>query len=189
MGEIPVRKILFSVLLLGVASLVAGTVQLVNDSPYKLRSVIRAVDGSYLGEVVVNPTSTNTWTDGFQGLPGSLDSVRSQTPYTVEWYCLDGSSYSTCTFVTTGGTVTARNCQGARQCRSRDLQQGQKGGVQPAQPLPIPIPEQQQQAAPQNNAQPKQQQPQQQRTLQFPAEYPAVQESYQSPQVLYPSEQ
>jgi hypothetical protein len=195
MGEIRVKRIALLSLLAWGLCLEAGTIRLINDSPYKLRAVIRARDNSYLGEVVVNPQSQNSWNDGFQGLPGSLENVRSQTPYRVLWYCLDGSSFSTCATVSTGTTVTSTYCQGARQCRSKELKQGEGGNVEPASPLPIPIPPPQTQQAPpppspQNQSQTRrgaQQQPK--RDLEFPPEYPAVQHEYDTPQVIYPSEQ
>jgi hypothetical protein len=49
------RRLLF--LILGLFSLPylvhAGTVRMINNSPYDLRAVIRGSDGSYLGEMVV----------------------------------------------------------------------------------------------------------------------------------------
>jgi hypothetical protein len=103
----------------------AGSVRLINDSSYVLRAVIRARDNSYLGEVVINPQGENIWDDGFQGLPGSLESVRSQTPYRVLWYCLDGNSFSTCPSVSTGSVVTATYCDGARECRGKKWKEGE----------------------------------------------------------------
>jgi hypothetical protein len=100
-----------------VAILDAGSVRLVNDSPYKLRAVIRGSDGSFLGEVVINPQSENAWNDGYGGLPSGQDITRAQTPYTVLWYCLEGDPYSMCTPVATGSTVTAQGCEGIRECR------------------------------------------------------------------------
>lgn len=154
-----------------------GTIRLVNDSPYKLRVVIRANDNSFLGEMVIAPMNTSTWTDGFNGLPGSLNAVRSQTPYRVLWYCLDGSSFSTCNMVVTGNSIAASNCDGARQCRSKELKENQQGGVEPAPPLPIPIPPSQQQE--------RETQRQKPRDLEFPPEYPARQREYQSPDIDY----
>jgi len=186
MGKIPVRKLLTGLLFVGAAAIDAGTIRLINDSPYKLRAVIRARDNSYLGEVVINPQSQNSWNDGFQGLPGSLESVRSQTPYRVLWYCLDGSSFSTCPTVSTGTTITATYCNGARQCRGKELKQGEKGNVEPSPPLPIPIPPEQQPEQPQAKAS-TQKQPR--IDLTFPPEYPAIQHEYDTPQVEYPSQQ
>lgn len=115
----------------------AGSVYLTNDSPYKLRAVVRANDGTFLGEVIVTPQSTNMWTDGFAGLPGGLQIQRSQTPYTVLWYCLEGDPFSTAYPVTPGSTATAMGGQGARQCRPQKQKQPE-GEVQPPPQIPIP---------------------------------------------------
>lgn len=114
----------------------AGTVHLVNDSPYKLRAVIRGNDGSFLGEMVINPQDTETWTDGFQGLPPGLNSTKTQTPYAVLWYCLEGDAFGTCPVVATGGTAIAMGCDGARQCRP--AKQRQPESEIPPPPMQIP---------------------------------------------------
>ncbi len=114
----------------------AGTVFLVNDSPYKLRAVVRGSDGSFLGEVVVIPQSTNKWTDGFAGLPSGQNTTRTQTPYTVLWYCLEGQPFSTNYPIATGGTAMAMLGDGAKECHPQ--RQKEPEGEVPAPPLPIP---------------------------------------------------
>jgi hypothetical protein len=152
---------------LSMCSLEAGTIRLINNSAYKLRAVIRANDGTFLGEEIITPQNNNTWNDGFNGLPGSLESVRSQTPYRVLWYCLDGSAFSTCSGVATGTTVTANGCDGARECRGNNRKDEEGGQTAP----PMPLPSQ----PSQGNQQPQQQQ-------QVPP-YPAPQREYQNPQL------
>ena len=175
------RSVLF---LAGFSLLEGGTVRLYNDTPYKLRAVIRANDNTFLGEMVISAMNTSTWTDGFNGLPGSLGAIRSQTPYRVLWYCLDGSSFSTCNMVVTGNSIAASNCEGARQCRSKNLRENDKGNIEPAPPLPVPIPPDQQQQSQQQY----QQGQQQKRELEFPSQYPYRQEE-QGPNVQYRSEE
>lgn len=119
-----------------VGVLEAGTVRLVNDSPYKLRAVVRANDGTFLGEVVINPQNTSTWTDGFAGLPGGLNETRTQTPYTILWYCLEGDAFSTVAPVATGATATAMMGDGARQCRPQKQRTPQAEVPPPPMPLP-----------------------------------------------------
>lgn len=124
------RPILFSLFMCSV-SLFAGSVRLINDSPYKLRAVIRGNDGTFLGEMLLNPEHASTWNDsngqlGYFG-KGNVyqeQSTRSQTPYTVLWYCIDGADYSLCDMVSTGATVTAQSCAGARQCKPAKKQPG-----------------------------------------------------------------
>ena len=86
--------------------------------------------------------------------------------------------------VVTGNSIAATNCDGARQCRSKNLRENDKGGIQPAPPLPVPIPPDQQQQYQQE----QQQGQQQQRDLEFPSQYPYRQEE-QGPEVEYNSEQ
>jgi hypothetical protein len=102
----------------------AGTVRLINNSPYDLRAVIRGGDGSFLGEIVVKSQKESVWTDtyGQYGMYGGSNSnmnenYRSKTPYTVLWYCLDGADYAVCDTVSTGAVVTAQGCAGARMCK------------------------------------------------------------------------
>lgn len=104
----------------------AGTVRLVNNSPYDLRAVVRGSDGSYLAELVVKAQKETVWTDtyGQFGLYGGSNAainqnVRSKTPYTVLWYCLDGGDYAVCDTVSTGALVMAQGCQGNRICQAR----------------------------------------------------------------------
>ena len=92
----------------------AGTVRLVNDSIFKLRAVIRAADGSYLGETAVPPLSTMSWNDYWGGV-GYYN--QSRTPYQVIWYCVDGTGFSVCPYVPTGATITALNCEGTKACK------------------------------------------------------------------------
>src|SRR5271156_5447731 len=101
----------------------AGTVRLVNNSPYDLRAVIRGSDGSYLGEIVVRAQKESVWTDTYGQYgqygganPNLNENYRSQTPYTVLWYCLDGGDYAVCDTVSTGAVVTAQGCAGNRMC-------------------------------------------------------------------------
>jgi hypothetical protein len=101
----------------------AGTVRLYNDSSYKLRAVIRGADGSYLGEVVITAQSSNTWTDSLQhyghndeGNPAGRNATRSQTPYTVIWYCMDGSDFSFSDNVGTGAFTQAQQGSGKKSC-------------------------------------------------------------------------
>ena len=84
-------------------------------------------DGTYLGEVVLNPQHSNTWTDDY-GRTGSgfKNSTKSQTPYTVMWYCLDGNVFAVCNGASTGATVTASSCDGPKLCKPR-----KKGGSFP----------------------------------------------------------
>lgn len=91
-------------------------VNLLNDSAYPLRAVIRGNDGSYLGEMVVQPQHVGHWNTTYGVLQ---QSDYATLPYTVLWYCLDGSDYSIWVGVSTGATVTAQGGQGTRICKPR----------------------------------------------------------------------
>jgi hypothetical protein len=125
----------------------AGSVTLVNDSANQLRAVIRAADGTYIGEVVVPARQTMQWNDYTGGVGNIQYPSASQTPYTVAWFCMtgDGTPFSICTNVNSGQTITALTCDGLRQCQPN-----------PKQPYP---PSKGSQA--ENNLQPQPQQPSQ----------------------------
>ena len=104
--------------------LFAGTVRLINNSPYDLRAVIRGGDGTFLSEVVIKSQKETAWTDtyGNYGVWGGANAevnqaYRSRTPYTVLWYCLDGGDYAVCDTVATGAVVTSQSCLGTRMCK------------------------------------------------------------------------
>jgi hypothetical protein len=104
--------------------LFAGSVRLVNNSPYALRAVIRGGDGSFLGEVIVKSQRETVWTDSYgnYGTYGGADgrtnqNYRSKTPYTVLWYCLSGADYGVCDTIGSGAMVTSQSCLGARMCK------------------------------------------------------------------------
>ena len=116
-----------ALLLFFCAGLQAGSVRMYNDSPYTLRAVVRGADGTYLGEVVIHPQQFNTWTDTYSHIgkfgQGNLPNeiiTRSQTPYTILWYCMDGGDYAACPNTPTGMIVIAQNCDGAKICRPKD---------------------------------------------------------------------
>ncbi|NGX37850.1 MAG: hypothetical protein K1000chlam2_01013 [Chlamydiae bacterium] len=113
------KVILFLVCCTG---LFAGSIRLYNDSPYKLRAVIRGADGTYLGEMVILPEHFNTWSDFYSSFgPGGQQYTespnRTLTPYTVYWYCLDGDAYGIVTNVATGSAVLAESAEGLKMCK------------------------------------------------------------------------
>ena len=115
-------SVIYVLLALVSSQVEAGTVRLFNDSSYKLRAVIRGADGSYLGEVVITPQSSNTWTDSVQHY-GQEEAnsyqrnvTRSQTPYTIIWYCMDGSDFSFSDNIGTGAFTQAQQGTGKKSC-------------------------------------------------------------------------
>lgn len=114
-------------LALGFATaLEAGSIRLKNNSNQKLRVMVEGADGSNLAEYVMNPQSTQTWTDVYgyrttnRGSRKPLQSSDvSKTPYTVSWYCMSGDPYSICTDVAVGSLVMSDSCDGERGCNSK----------------------------------------------------------------------
>lgn len=134
-------KFFFLFFLMVASQVWAGAVRLVNDTAYKLRAVIRAADGTYLGEVIVNPQQTMQWNDYWGGI-GYYN--QSQTPYTVVWFCVDGGDFSICNSVASGATITAFSCDGTRSCRPQKKQQNPPPyGTPPEEYLPEQLEQQQ----------------------------------------------
>lgn len=105
-----------------------GGVTLVNDTAYKLTAKIRAADGTDLGSVDINPQQTMAWSN-YMGGTGSIQYYdASQTPYTVIWFCNNGSAdspFSIWTSVSSGSVVTASGGDGIRSCQKPQKQQQQ----------------------------------------------------------------
>jgi hypothetical protein len=109
----------------------SGSVHLYNDSPFKLRAVIRGADGMHLGEMIVYPRHQAQWTDAYGhvgrfGHSNMLDeqSTFSQTPYTILWYCMDGNEYSVNDNVPTAATISAQAGTGVRECKQLKKKKG-----------------------------------------------------------------
>jgi hypothetical protein len=100
----------------------AESVRLFNDSAYDLRAVIRGADNSFLGEMIIRSQNSTTWynTYGPYESRTPVQKIRSQTPYKVVWYCLNGEQFSMCDTVATGGVAVALSCLGPRTCRSKE---------------------------------------------------------------------
>lgn len=130
------RMKILGILLLICSSAFAG-VTLVNDSIYKLTVHIRAADGSDLGVMQINSQQTMQW-NTFSGTTGNLQYYNSsQTPYTVIWFCNNGSTdspYSIWTGVPSGAVCNANGGEGLRSCQAPKKQNQQQ--PQPQAPSP-----------------------------------------------------
>lgn len=109
----------------------SGSVHLLNDSPFKLRAVIRGADGTHLGETIVYPRHQAQWTDAYShvgrfGHGNMIDeqTTWSQTPYTILWYCMDGNEFSVNDNVSVASTVSAQSGTGVRQCKQAKKKKG-----------------------------------------------------------------
>lgn len=104
------------------SALAAGSIRLYNDSPYKLRAVIRGADGTYLGEMIVLPEHFNTWSSNYPSFgPGgqnySPSPNRTMTPYSVYWHCMDGEGFGVSINVASGAAAIAMSSSGNKTCK------------------------------------------------------------------------
>ena len=97
---------------------------LLNDSPFKLKAVVMAANGTNLGEKVLGPDETGYFEDSLgqsdpvgRGMAPPENAQMSITPYSVFWYCMEGTSYATCTNVGAGALSSPSGCEGAQYCK------------------------------------------------------------------------
>lgn len=84
--------------------------------------MVRAADGTLLGEMVILPDHTNTWSSEFPSFgPGGQHYLenpsRSMTPYTIIWSCLDGGDYGVSSNIASGALVSASASSGLKYCK------------------------------------------------------------------------
>jgi hypothetical protein len=126
---------LLSVSLL-LSSHLSSSVFLFNDSPYELKAVVVAANGSTLGEKVLASQATGYFEDTLgqsdptsmqqQAQPPMSTSQYPIVPYTVYWYCQNGSAYATCTEISAGALASPSAGQGPKYCKPAQ-QQNQSG--------------------------------------------------------------
>lgn len=104
-------RFIFAIFLFGVTTLFAGSVRIMNDSPFPLQAEIIASDGSHKGKLSIAPQQQTTWQDSSSGA-----AVWSQTPYTVIFTCKNGKQFGVLSGVQQGATVTALSSSGDRYC-------------------------------------------------------------------------
>ncbi len=121
------KKILVAICALFQTSCWANSVNMFNDSVYTLKAVIYDATGVLLGEFILAPRDAAEWSDDQMNF-GTQSQYTSQTPYTVNWLCMNGGSYGSCNNVAAGSVVTAQSCGGVQQCPQAQ---------QPGQPMPI----------------------------------------------------
>lgn len=99
----------------------SGSILLYNDSPFILTATIQASDGTYLGELTIQPNQQKNFTTNLSPAqydhPGRPD--VSLTPYIVIWQCPSEGFYSMCTRVSPGSMVRANDCPGLRFCNPK----------------------------------------------------------------------
>jgi len=98
-----------------------GTILLYNDAPFILTATIQASDGTYLGEMSIQPNQQKNFTTNLSPTqyehPGSPE--VSLTPYIVIWQCPSEGYYSMCTQVSPGSLIRANDCPGVHFCNPK----------------------------------------------------------------------
>lgn len=102
-------------LLLASPALFAGSVRIINDSPYPLKAEIRSAEGRGRGSVHVEPHQQGNWVDN-----NVENTVWSQTPYTVVLTCKDGKQFGVIENVQQGATITTLSARGSLHCAVDD---------------------------------------------------------------------
>ncbi|HAZ15700.1 MAG: hypothetical protein A2Y28_03825 [Chlamydiae bacterium GWC2_50_10] len=89
----------------------AGSVRLVNDTPFLLTADILSADDTLLGKKEVKPQETLIWEGSWSG------STHSETPYTVAWFCKEGGKeFSVSYSVGEGAAAMASLGEGPKLC-------------------------------------------------------------------------
>lgn len=99
----------------------SGSIMLVNDSPFILTAIIQGSEGTFLGQVSIQPGQQTNFTTSLSSTgykkPGNPN--VSLTPYTVIWQCASEGYYSMCTQVSPGALCKANECPGPHFCRPK----------------------------------------------------------------------
>ncbi len=113
---------MFFLLLFAVSYIEAVSIRLHNEASCPLKAVIYGADGVVLSEVIVDAQGSSIWSDSVNPLQkGNLPSqgsIRSRTPFTVHWECLDGKTFCILEDVSTGALVTTGQGTGKKACAS-----------------------------------------------------------------------
>jgi hypothetical protein len=104
-------KKLFFFMLFCCSSIFCTTIYLHNDSPFTLIAVIKAADGSVIGQTKLEPNE-----EIFFNLEAQNQAKVSSTPYTVVWQCPHGGWYSVCSPASPGSLIRANSGTGQKYC-------------------------------------------------------------------------
>lgn len=87
------------------------TVLLYNDSPFPLKAVVHAADGRFLGEEELKPLEQKRF-----HVPETSYAV-SETPFSVLWYCKEGTLLAFCPSVSPGQLAAPLSCKTMGMCK------------------------------------------------------------------------
>jgi len=112
----------------GVAGANTGSILLVNDSPFILTAIVQASDGTFLGQVSLQPGQQKNFTQNLYTTklrkPGTPE--VSLTPFTVIWQCPSEGFYSMSNQISPGSLVSANQCEGNHFCSPKPQDQKEK---------------------------------------------------------------
>lgn len=112
----PAKRVLQLALLFWQSMIWSDSITLQNDSNMRLSAVVQDATGKVLEEVVINAGDSSSWSLDYEYFGYDAEQTNPPTPYTVNWYCMSGDLFGTCTDVGSESTVTALSCGGAQQC-------------------------------------------------------------------------
>lgn len=119
---------------------------LINDSVWQLTSLIEAADGTNLDQVTLEPGEQFRWSTELYNSKAKENQVAvfSLTPFTVTWLCPQKGTYSVCSNVGSGATVSAQSGVGTYRCTTEKEMETQKENLKcppcPACPVCPPCP-------------------------------------------------
>ena len=95
-------------------SLLGINIRIINDSIYTLDAYIYAADNTEVGSAtILGNGHSYTWQDGLLGI-----SDWTPGPFTVHFYCKNGTEYGKITFVASKITIYATAASGPKKCPS-----------------------------------------------------------------------
>ncbi|MFA5250796.1 MAG: hypothetical protein WC371_05265 [Parachlamydiales bacterium] len=106
---------------------------LINDSDWPLTAEIRGADGTVFDAVSLPPSGQKRWSTELSESQAQMPSepAYSLTPFTVVWRCPQKGTYSVCSNVQPGATVTANSCQGNYRCTTPEELKEQRENIEP----------------------------------------------------------
>jgi len=120
--KINMKRFLLICCLFFTKSIFATSLMFLNDSPFKLDCVIINALGNTRGTLSLDPQQQITWYDQTEFYTRNMSPT---VPYTVIWYCKDGSEYGIWLLATSGSMVTAQGSSGQKICKIKKLKPGE----------------------------------------------------------------
>jgi surface antigen len=121
-------SVLLGALLASSQLLLADSLMLYNDSPFKSDVVVINALGKVIGQVTLEAQDQVTW----YGDTPSYNALNSPTtPYTVIWYCQDGTEYGIWVNIPPGAMATAQLSSGQKICKYKkpDKKEDEDDGI------------------------------------------------------------